>query len=178
MFVIFDDKKKIIEFSNRLLIRQSRIRKNANMKEIKKAEMVKWFEPRQLARTGFETVISTIFGKHADRRLLQPAISALPAKFYYDLGENVEKDKDYWIDYISDVGDGFDSTYAMAYYLTRPELKFDDSLKLNEGGRIATNSGNLLIFGGDEVYPTASHSAYQEKLVIPYQKAFPAEISK
>ena len=140
--------------------------------------MVKWLEPRQLARTGFETVISTIFGKHADRRLLQPAISALPAKFYYDLAENVEKDKDYWIDYIADVGDGFDSTYAMAYYLTRPELKFDDSLKLNESGEIATNFGNLLIFGGDEVYPTASHSAYQEKLVIPYQKAFPAEISK
>lgn len=147
------------------------------MTEIKKAGMVKWLEPRQLVRTGFETLTSTIFGKHADRRLLQPAISTLPTRYYYDFTEGVAEDKDYWIDYIADVGDGFDSTYAMAYYLTRPHLKFDESLKLNENGNIVTDFGNLLILGGDEVYPTASHSAYQEKLVIPYEKAFSKEIS-
>jgi hypothetical protein len=40
-----------------------------------RAQMVHWFDPRQLIRTGVEVVISSIFGRHADRRLVQALIS-------------------------------------------------------------------------------------------------------
>ena len=147
------------------------------MKNIKKAKMVGWYNPRQLARTGFEVFVSTIFGKHADRRLLEAAINSLPAEFFYDFNKGFENADEFWIDYIADVGDGFDSTYTIAYYLTRPELKFNEQLKSEENGKFITERGNLLVFGGDEIYPTASHEAYHERLVTPYKTAFSPEIS-
>lgn len=146
-------------------------------KEIKKAEMVRWLEPRQLIRTGLETIVSTIFGKHADRRILQTSVNSLPEKQYYDFAKKFGNDDDVWVDYIADVGDGFDSTYAAAYYLTRPELKFNKNLQFDENGEIVTNFGNLLIFGGDEVYPTASPEEYHNRLITPYQTAFPKDSS-
>jgi hypothetical protein len=147
------------------------------MKKIEKARMVGWYNPPQLARTGFEVFVSTIFGKHADRRLLEAAVNPLPSEFFYDFNQGFENDAEFWIDYISDVGDGFNSTYTMAYHLSRPELKFNERLQSDENGALATRSGRLLVFGGDEIYPTASHERYQQKLVAPYKAAFPAAIS-
>jgi len=75
-----------------------------------------------------------------------------------------------WLDYISDVGDGFDSTYTMAYHLARPNL---DVATLDESKNIySTKQGEILIFGGDEVYPTASMQTYNERLLKPYKAAF------
>lgn len=139
--------------------------------------MVGWYNPRQLARTGFEVFVSTIFGKHADRRLLQAATNPLPADFFYDFNKGFENTDEFWIDYIADVGDGFDSTYTMAYHLTRPLLKFNEQLSSYENGKLVTARGNLLVFGGNEIYPTSSHEAYQERLVAPYKTAFSGEIS-
>src|SRR5205085_933929 len=84
---------------------------------------------------------------------------------------------EFWIDYIADVGDGWDSTYTMAYHLTQPQLNFNQNLKYDEKGATTTNRGNLLIFGGDEVYPTASFEAYEQRLVKPYETAFSPKIS-
>lgn len=147
------------------------------MKKITQARMVGWYNPRQLARTGFEVFISTIFGKHSDRRLLEAAINPLPAETFYDFNKGFENSDEFWIDYVADVGDGFNSTYTIAYHLTRPQLNFNEQLQSDENGSFATNCGNLLIFGGDEIYPTASHEAYRERLVAPYKTAFSSEIS-
>lgn len=130
----------------------------------KKAEMTGWYDPGQLARTGVQVAISTIFGRHADRRELQALAreGEPPEKPYYDApppGANGE----FWFDYIADVGDGFNSTYTMAYHLTEPELTL--------GGE-QTPQGQLLVFGGDEVYPLASQANYQQRLIEPYRAAF------
>jgi Calcineurin-like phosphoesterase len=52
--------------------------------------------------------------------------------------------------------------------MAQPEL----SVKTAEGDiEHQTRRGDILIFGGDEVYPTASRRAYDERLVRPYEAA-------
>ncbi len=140
-------------------------------KEITRASMVGWFNPSQLARTGLEVVISSIFGRHSDRRLLEALTDPgdLKEKLYYDFSE--KGDKDFWFDYISDVGDGFDSTYTMAYHLSRPQLTV--AVPGDEQTSYETQSGQILVFGGDEVYPIGDKKLYQERLIAPYNAAFP-----
>src|SRR5207248_5635984 len=62
------------------------------------------------------------------------------------------------------LGDGFDSTFAVASLLANKELSLGD-LKLPRG--------QALILGGDEVYPAASEGAYRNQLWQPYNWAFP-----
>src|SRR5919199_6767138 len=49
--------------------------------ENQRAKMVGWYDPVQLIRTGAEVLISSIFGKYADQRLLQ-ALAAGPGVIY------------------------------------------------------------------------------------------------
>ena len=64
-----------------------------------------------------------------------------------------------WVDYIADTGDGFQSTYTMAYMLAREQLEVRDAGKLPRG--------EVLIFGGDQAYPQATHEEYQNRFVTP-----------
>lgn len=132
--------------------------------------MVGWYNPVQLFHTAFEVLISTIFGKHADRRLLESLVDSndLNKKLYFDFFDKGKKEM--WLDYISDVGDGFDSTYTMAYHLARPQL--DLPLVRNNQISHSTKQGEILIFGGDEVYPTAGMKSYSERLIDPYKAAY------
>jgi calcineurin-like phosphoesterase family protein len=72
-----------------------------------------------------------------------------------------------WLDYISDTGDGWNPTYAVAYYATLPELAVDADETLK-----TTRRGDILIFGGDQVYPAAKREPYVERLVAPFETAF------
>ncbi|WP_230534276.1 hypothetical protein [Microvirga roseola] len=76
----------------------------------------------------------------------------------------------FWIDYISDTGDGWDATYTVAYHVAQADLLVSkDETSREEGGEgIRTESGSILVFGGDEVYPAASLEAYETRLVLPY----------
>jgi hypothetical protein len=47
-----------------------------------------------------------------------------------------------WIDFVADLGDGFDSTYAMGCLLAQEQIEF-------EGKPLPR--GQLLVMGGDEV---------------------------
>ena len=131
--------------------------------------MVGWYDPRQLARTGWEVIVSAMFGKHADKRVIQAIADtgSLKPRLYHEVPYS---GGDYWFDYISDVGDGFDSTYTVAYHATRPTLQLSAK---GSHSPIGTRQGDLLVFGGDEVYPTAGAKDYDERLVHPYNLAFP-----
>ena len=98
--------------------------------------MVRWYDPRLLTRIGFRTLISNVFGQYADQRLIQAATDqadrkALKARYDYrdptqaDPMKRVALDSKgaFWIDYVSDTGDGFESTYTMAYLLAIDHLK-------------------------------------------------------
>lgn len=138
-----------------------------------RAKMTGWYDPGQLLRTGWQVLVSTLFGQNADPRLME-ALAARDRDFYdfYDFSKdgNGRTREEIWIDYAADVGDGFDSTYTVAYYLSRAQLP----VKAPGGqGDYATplQRGELLVFGGDEVYPTSSRSEYRNKLVQPYEAA-------
>lgn len=151
-----------------------------------KKPMVGWYAPSQLAKTAVEVAISTIFGRHSDHRLVEAMASGDDQKkrydytcYYLDDGKDLcEPDrahprKSIWIDYVGDVGDGWNSTYAIAYYLAEPggrKFKYTD-LDSGEEHEAETKRGEILIFGGDEVYPTASRQEYNERLVAPYETA-------
>jgi hypothetical protein len=143
----------------------------------KQLRMVGWYDPRQLAKTAVEVAVSTIFGRHSDHRLVEAMAAGennQPEFFDYtvqsqpgDNGNNAPRTS-IWIDYVGDVGDGWNSTYAIAYNLAQEKCDLVDPAT---GKKVETKRGDLLLFGGDEVYPTASREAYRERLLAPYETA-------
>ncbi|MBK8551535.1 MAG: metallophosphoesterase [Ignavibacteria bacterium] len=147
------------------------------LKEIKRMPMVNWFDVGQLTNTAIKMIFSTVIGQQSDKRIIQ-ALSSVKKDFYdyscfyEDDGDKPKIDRDkprleMWLDYISDTGDGWSPTYAVAYYASNPEL----ALKINDK-TFKTKRGEVLIFGGDEVYPTPSKEAYNKRLIMPYEAAF------
>lgn len=132
--------------------------------------MVGWYDPPQLLRTAGQVVISTIFGNHADYRLIEALYDDPedlpkkdPAHFIIDYSHH----KEFWLDYVADLGEGWNPTYAVAYHSSRP------SLVLNwEKDLYTTPRGQVILFGGDDVYPTASRLAYKERTFHPYECAY------
>lgn len=137
--------------------------------------MTRWFGLRLLLKLAWRVAIAELFGRFADGRLMvaaldksteadhaAAAISHLPGGA--DEAFTPDEDGALWIDYVADLGDGFDATFAIASLLARE--------KLTIGGH-ATERGRLLLMGGDEVYPIASLENYQRRLRDPYNWAFP-----
>ena len=79
--------------------------------------MVDWMAPGQLAQTGIKAVVSDIFGSYADKRDVMAALDPDP-----ELDDKFATADELWIDYVADLGDGFDSTYTMARLLAAPRL--------------------------------------------------------
>jgi hypothetical protein len=154
----------------------------------KQCPMVGWYDPRQLVRTASQVAISTIFGRHSDRRLVEALASGRPEIYDYtyhykdDGAELCELDEarprdEIWIDYVADLGEGWNSTYAVAYYLAEDSREFEYTDTLSGERRNArTQRGDILIFGGDEVYPTADRIEYDQRLVKPYEHAYPYKV--
>ena len=71
---------------------------------------------------------------------------------------------------MSDSGDGWNSTYAIAFALAQPKLELgaDDG----NGDRWQVPRADVLVFGGDEVYPTPSREACWRRLIVLYETAF------
>ncbi|WP_442932360.1 metallophosphoesterase [Micromonospora sp. NBC_01699] len=121
------------------------------------ARPVPWLAPLLLISTGVRTLLALLFGAYLDKRELQ---NALPSEVYREPGT----DGELWLDYVADLGDGFNATYSVAYLLAQPELVVD-------GHRLPR--GQMLMMGGDQVYPTASSAAYEQRFKGPYQAAMP-----
>jgi hypothetical protein len=149
--------------------------------------MTPWFNPGLLGKLLWRVVVSDLFGQYADRRLIVAALDPVlfdkedrtksedlikRARRFMPGEDNAEvwtftpdrTDGSVWVDFVADLGDGFDATYAVASLLSQEELVVS--------GR-ATKRGQLLVMGGDEVYPNASEEAYRLKLLDPYGWAFP-----
>ncbi|MFV2022085.1 metallophosphoesterase [Micromonospora sp. LOL_023] len=119
---------------------------------------VPWLAPMLLLGTGLRTLLAILLGAYLDKRELQ---GALPG----DLHSHDAVDGELWIDYVADLGDGFPATYSLAYLLAQPDLDIDGAGRLRRG--------DLLVMGGDQVYPSASGEAYEDRCKGPYQAAFP-----
>src|SRR5207253_8768034 len=118
--------------------------------------MVRWLDPHQLVDTAARVLASGFWSAYADNREVQ----ALSQARVHDRSEGT----DLWVDYVSDLGDGFNSTYTVAYLLAQPELQL---------GEEATPRGRILVMGGDQVYPVPKRSHYENRLLGPYRAAMP-----
>lgn len=145
---------------------------NEDLKKRKKfRDMTKWFDPLVLVQSGIQAVITSVFAQYADGRPLQALLDNVPEqtlKDRSDLRKELKADEEgaIWIDYVADLGDGFDSTYAVAYMLGQKSLHIENVDK-------ALLRGKLLIMGGDQVYPYASKDDYRFRMRDPYRYAFP-----
>jgi hypothetical protein len=122
--------------------------------------MVPWLSPRQLSRTALKVALSTVFGAYSDKREIQACIEAAPPRSY--TGE-------VWIDFVADLGDAFGPVYTIASLLAAKTL----DVGLPGMRPITTHRGQVLVMGGDQVYPTASIENYQNKVLGPYRAALP-----
>ncbi|MGH1485959.1 MAG: hypothetical protein ACRBCI_07025 [Cellvibrionaceae bacterium] len=128
------------------------------MPGFKKQDMVNWFSPKSLVKIALETVLSAVFGRYADRREIQAALTEDAQVFSYAEKEEI------WFDYVADLGDGFNPTYTVATALAHNELTVEGK---------PLQRGRFLVMGGDQVYPSASTELYNNRLRGPYKHALP-----
>ena len=118
--------------------------------------MVRWLDPHQLVDTAGRVLASGFSTSYTDSRLLQ-------ALFPCDVFDRSEA-QELWFDYVSDLGDGWNSTYSVASLVVEDELSVgDDPLP----------RGSILVMGGDQVYPVPTSVEYQNRLLGPYEAAMP-----
>ncbi|MGH3986788.1 MAG: metallophosphoesterase [Pseudonocardiaceae bacterium] len=122
--------------------------------------MVRWLDPHQLVDTAVRVLLSGVFSSYADNRELQ---ALEPAEVPDRSGE-----ADLWLDYVADVGDGWNSTYTVARLLATEELKLDW-----DGEPHSTERGRILVMGGDQAYPVPTAVEYENRMLGPYQAALP-----
>lgn len=120
---------------------------------------VDWFSPIQLIRTGIKTVISSVFGSFMDKREMQASLHQSHGAKFFDYSSQQE----IWLDYVADLAEGFDPTYTVAHLLAKDSLALDGE---------ETRKADIIIMGGDEVYPAAEREEYENRLKGPYKYAF------
>ena len=121
---------------------------------------VRWLSPSQLLTTAIEVLQGTIFARFADKREVMGGVPGPVFKLN-------EGDDDVWFDYVADTGDGFSATYATACSVMRgPNVERAKTCDCLDSPR------SLVVLGGDEVYPTASNTAYEDRLDHPFREAF------
>jgi hypothetical protein len=142
-------------------------------KNYKQAKMVNWYMPRMLLSVGMKAVISGTFGNYADRRELEAALesNADNEHEWKKLRNEYCSKDDIWIDVVSDTGDGFNSTFAIAKSVAAPSLEFEYKDENDQLQKVPTQRGKILIFGGDEVYPFPTLSEYTNRFKIPFASA-------
>lgn len=122
--------------------------------------MVRWLDPHQLLDTSARVLASGFTTSYTDSRELQALIP----------GEVLDRSdgQELWLDYASDLGDGFNSTYTVASLLARPHLELHSETRVHR-----TERGALLVLGGDQVYPVPTRREYDNRFLGPYRAALP-----
>jgi hypothetical protein len=118
---------------------------------------VRWFDPTVLAGAGLKVLLSSVLGDYLDKRELQ---ETAPGEIIEEFGTRDEV----WIDFVADTGDGFNATHSVAWSVSQDSLTVENT---------SLPRGELLVFGGDQVYPTASAEAYENRCIGPYRAALP-----
>ena len=137
----------------------------------KRAKMVNWFEPAVLLQSGLKSIVSKLFGNYADRRETQAALNdPITIDAWEKQMEEYTQNDEIWIDFISDTGDGFNSTYSVALLAAQKELQFD-----TDEGKLILPQAKILIMGGDQIYPTPTGELYDEKFKVPFKAALPQD---
>lgn len=126
-------------------------------------DCVRWLAPAELTRTAVKVGLAGAFAAYADKREVQQAFESRTEQL-------CDRDE-LWFDFVADLGDGFDATYTVAHAVAQPELEVVDP---SGRGTVTLPAGDLLVFGGDEVYPASSAQGYEDRTTGPYRAALPA----
>ncbi len=130
---------------------------DADGRPLKKHEMVRWYQPSLLVSTGLRAMLASSVGMISDNRELQVTGGRGSAQ----VGDYSNRDS-MWLDYVSDLGDGWDATFAVAAAVAGDSVEVEDQL-LARGG--------VLLLGGDQVYPAPGVTEYLERTFSPYAHA-------
>lgn len=153
---------------------------------------VAWLNPWQLVVTAYHTWLSTQGTGLLDRREVLAALGnagPLPrsvrsantavkqATRIDGILEHAGKDP-IWVDYVADVGDSWEATYAVASLLARRDLwerlpPAETVAHKHKCGCDHLPPGDILTVGGDLVYPRASRNSYLRRFRAPFRDAFP-----
>lgn len=123
---------------------------------------VNWYDFIKLRDTFMSVADSERVLGMIDKREVENAY-AKDTKFDYTNKEEL------WLDFIADTGDGFNSTTSVFYTLSREQINICD--KNNKD--ITLQRGNILVMGGDLVYPDASEIQYINRFKGPLRFVFP-----
>ena len=129
--------------------------------EFVRRPMVRWLDPHQLIDTVGRVVASGFSTSFTDSRQMQALTPA-------EIVDRSERDE-LWLDYVSDLGDGWNSTYTVASLLSRDALELAHE---GEGHRLPR--GAILVMGGDQVYPVPTSREYENRFVGPYHAVMPS----
>ncbi|MGW7103251.1 hypothetical protein [Streptomyces sp. NPDC054838] len=123
---------------------------------------VRWLAPKELARTAVKVGLAAVFADYSDKREIQGALRAglLRAPLADPRAEEI------WIDFVADLGDGFEATCSVASVVAAAQLSV--------AGPGPLPRASLLVLGGDQVYPVASTTAYEDRMKGPYRAALPS----
>ncbi len=117
---------------------------------------VRWLSVPQLVRTALDVLQASSFAKYADKR---ETMATSPREFYRLPAEDREPQGVVFVDYVADTGDGFNATFATARCVSGAAAIPPDPEFAGRGAQ-----ADLLVFGGDEVYPVASALQYEQRL--------------
>jgi hypothetical protein len=110
-------------------------------------------------------VLATVFAGYADKREVQAAFRSVLLRAPL---RGFDTAKELWIDYVADLGDGFEATSTVAHAIAAEKITVTDTDLEYQLSR-----GDVLVLGGDQVYPTASVEAYEDRFKGPYRAALP-----
>jgi Calcineurin-like phosphoesterase len=141
--------------------------------------MVGWYDPLQLLNAAIKSLVSQIVGARSDQRIVQALAARRPEYYDYTFhyrdgrqGPYVDAKRprdEIWIDYVCDTGDGWNPTYGVAYTASQPAI----ALRAEGSGEVhRLPRADVLVFGGDEVYPTPSRAEYHRRLIVPWETAW------
>ena len=131
---------------------------------------VAWLHPLQLIRTSYHVWLSTTAKEYIDRRETLAALdriaverAAYPVSSLYpchtydaELPQKLAKEG-ICIDYVADIGDSWNATYAVSKLIATPKLKVT-------GLADELPAAACVVLGGDLVYPTPSRDRYRRKM--------------
>lgn len=120
---------------------------------------VQWFSPPTLARAAAKVALSAAFGDYLDKREMEHTLKSR----VLTAGAGTD---DVWIDFIADTADGFNQTYSVAWCASQPDIA-------PRGLDRPLRRAQLIVLGGDEVYPYATPKEYEDRFVGPYLAALP-----
>ena len=153
--------------------------------------MVPWFHV-MLIKSAFDLLVSLhIFLGRFDARKMQVALrKTTNTKDGDNLGvfdftqneSHIEQrspdsdslDTGFWFDFMSDCGDGFNSSYQVARCLAQPYLTVNTH---SAGSKRRTTRtlprGKVLVLGGDLAYPDPTPETYEERFFRTFEDAMP-----